>query len=338
MKTAIILLSEQTLPNVLFLKQFGPFERYIFLTTSKMKQEGRSDWVMQAAGIASQKVKHIVVDSENANASLEQLANESFDPDTPCLLNLTGGTKMMALAAYAHFAALPQVQIIYLPIGSDHFLEISPEPKKIQLTATLSIDEYFAAHGIVIRGENSTWLSDASEAYRVYEHVTGRMKNQSIPSTHKEIQSPALTPKQRRFYGGDWLEVWLANTVHKELEIPLKDIRVGIKLNRQGIHEQTSNEYDVLFMYKNRLYTGEAKRFVSDKFEMDKINKELFKFAAIHTQLGLFAKPFFVIANDIGSSKEALTEQCKMLRLPYPADLSVIADKEKFKTYLRSLL
>ncbi|MBK8043620.1 MAG: hypothetical protein IPK21_13760 [Haliscomenobacter sp.] len=97
MTTAILLISEQTLPNVLFLKQFGPFERHVFLTTDKMETQGRSDWIIQAAGIDPGSVQRLPIDPENATVGHQMLERQDWHTGSDYLIHLTGGTKMMAL-------------------------------------------------------------------------------------------------------------------------------------------------------------------------------------------------------------------------------------------------
>ncbi|MBK6949001.1 MAG: DUF1887 family protein [Haliscomenobacter sp.] len=149
MTTAILLISEQTLPNVLFLKQFGPFERHVFLTTDKMETQGRSGWIIQAAGIAPGSVQRLPIDPENATVGHQMLEQQDWRTGTDYLIHLTGGTKMMALAAFAFFAGKPGSKLVYLPLNAPHFLELHPEPQEIPLSVSVNLEEYFRAYGVV---------------------------------------------------------------------------------------------------------------------------------------------------------------------------------------------
>ena len=72
-RTLISLISEQTLPNVLFIKQFGPFDRYIFLTTKEMEEAKRTDDVIKTCKIEG--AEKVVTDAEKIWDVMERLGS-----------------------------------------------------------------------------------------------------------------------------------------------------------------------------------------------------------------------------------------------------------------------
>ncbi len=340
MTTAILLISEQTLPNVLFLKQFGPFDRHVFLTTDKMEAQRRSDWIIQATGIDPESVKRLRIDPENATVGLNKLEQQDWPTNTEYLINITGGTKMMALAAYTFFAGKSQCRIIYLPINAPHFLELAPQPRELALLAKVSLDEYLKAYGIVVQQNQTHWEFLIQQAEEVMKAIQGQGEPQRVKDilawTQFQNQNE-LSPEKRSFYTGGWLEVWIAAQVQKFWRVSSADILVGVLLNREGLQRNASYEYDVLFVKNNYMYLCECKYFNGRKFAKEKINKELFKFASAYAQLGLFAKPFFAIANDISGSEALVRESCQLLRLPYPATLNILTDPQSFESFIEKL-
>lgn len=337
MKTAVILISEQTLPNVLFIKQFIHFDRFLFLSTPLMEKRHKSESIKNASGISSHFVQLIEIDPENANYSLHHLKEQLPDlTDDEIVVNLTGGTKMMALATYAYFTNFNQSKIIYLPINSENFIEIYPGSSDIPMSESVNLSEYLLAHGVVIQSETELW--EDSILFDESSRILRNIPDSSLPD--RGVLNRLSENEQKVFYSGGWLELWLANQVHNLLNVPVQDIKVNAKLNRIGIAKDVSYEYDVIFVKGNRLYAAECKSFISNKFKIDKIHKEIFKFASISQQLGLYAKPFVLIANSIdrqSTQYQQLSEYCKLLRIATPLFLDIIREHSKFVNYVRAL-
>jgi hypothetical protein len=342
--TPILLISDQTLPNLLFLKQFGPFERYVFITTGKMEQGGKSRWIAQTAGIPEERILRREVEPEQPGSTLEALEGLNMPPEAPILAYVTGGTKMMSLGAYAWASQRQQAQIVYLPIGGTGFLQIFPEPREIPLTAQVSLEEYLAVHGVQVLGAEA-WEEHLPEANRVFAHVAGRKQNREVQNRLLEARTslgelafPTLSAEQRRFYSGGWLECWLAGQVRDLLAVAPEQIRVSLKLNKSGPSSLMSNEYDVVYCFQNKLFIGECKYYTRPKgFAVSDISRELFKLGGINNQMGLHAKPFFAIVGTPAKDPAALSEQMAILRLKKAAELSTLSDENKLQAYLLSL-
>ncbi len=83
---------------------------------------------------------------------------ESFPDGQSLLLNATGGTKMMVLAAANLFSSLDRGNVIYVDTaqGLIHFLYPSKE-KAYQLEPVLSISDYLTAYGLHPKIPRKTW-------------------------------------------------------------------------------------------------------------------------------------------------------------------------------------
>jgi len=83
---------------------------------------------------------------------------ESFPDGQSLLLNATGGTKMMALAAANLFSSLDRGNVIYVDTaqGLIHFLYPSRE-KAFQLEPVLSISDYLTAYGLHPKIPRKIW-------------------------------------------------------------------------------------------------------------------------------------------------------------------------------------
>jgi Domain of unknown function (DUF1887). len=76
--------------------------------------------------------------------------------DSEFVVNLTGGTKIMSIAAYEFFKDYSS-KMIYIPIPKNEF--IVPFPKKqpaepVKLDLRLSVIEYLTAYGLTVTNES----------------------------------------------------------------------------------------------------------------------------------------------------------------------------------------
>lgn len=341
MPTAILLISEQTLPNVLFLKQFGPFDHHVFLTTGKMEEQERSSCIIQAAGINPNSVQRMALDPEDATTGLYTLEQQEWHNATGYFVHITGGTKMMALAAYTFFAGKPGYRIIYLPINAPHFLQLQPETKEIPLNVRVTLGEYLKAYGVAMQSNNSNWQNFTLQAEEVMEAIEGKGKLERIQSIKNWMlneNTEGLSANDRKFYTGEWFEIWTASQVQSLFAIPSDSIAVEAKLYRaKAIPRPYSYEYDVVFIFQNRLYTCECKYFHRHGLSYRKLKEELLKYATVVVQFGLNAKAFFAIGNKTTVIDSELAERCKLLRLPYPATQDMLTNPQAFKSFIEKL-
>lgn len=337
--TPLLLISEQTLPNLLFLKQFGPFERYIFLSTGRMERDGRSRWIAQTAGIPEAAIDLKLVDPEQPGSAIAALEGLGLPDSEPVLAFVTGGTKMMLLGTYAWASQRSNAEIFYLPIGSDHFLRIFPGSAELPLRVQVSLEEYLAVHGVQVlsKGNWQLWWPAAVE---VFDHLTGAKPSAAMQqkldwSRQQGVAGSSQTEKEeRRFYSGDWLEVWLTGRLQDLLGIPSPNIAQGVRVNKSGPGNLYSNEYDILFVLDNRLHIGECKYFTGNTARpIGHIRQELHKLADANNLLGLFAQPFFGIVQFVNGKAEPFIKEtnlssweelARLLRLKAPIELDTM--------------
>ena len=342
MNIAILLISELALPNILFIQQFGPFDSFIFITTERMEHQNRTAYIEQAMGLEMAAINKLVIDPENLLTAHKQLEALPFSPNDNYILNLTGGTKMMALAAYAFFQQKPRVRIVYLPLNAAAFLQIAPRANQIPIDVRISLDAYLSAYGVVLQQRNKHWQNKIREAEKVMQVVRCQYQGPDADIIAQWLTSQGknnLPPAEKKFYGGEWFEIWLANRISTILKLEKAQIWVGAKLNIQNVEKNIAYEYDLVFMYRNTLYTCECKYYNRDVVSYNKLREPLFKYASVVNQFGLNAKSFFAIANPIRDEKVIgeIKDRCKILRLPFPADIHTITDETALKNYLQKI-
>jgi len=159
-KILVSLVSDQTIPNINFIKSNNPFDEYWFITTSYSEGESngiaepgksRSNWIVETCNIfdKSEKIKVIEDDLKDISNKLTAKIKE-LDYDPKFTINLTCGTKMMSLSTYLFFKDMTD-QIYYTPIGSKHFKKINTD--EILDSKPISIDDYLKGYGIKFKSK-----------------------------------------------------------------------------------------------------------------------------------------------------------------------------------------
>lgn len=333
----ITLVSDQTLPNVLFILQFGPFDRYLFVTTARMEQSGVSNAIIEACDL--KKGEKIIVEPEKVFDILDKIDQIQFGAQEEITVNITGGTKMMSLGAYAAFSRKnhSNIAIYYIPIRSTSVFQIYPDNVEMTLTTQITLDQYLKAYGIItIEYENlNGYKIRFEESKRLLEII----KKDRIPGKISHAVNPNYRKPDKSFYLGKWLEVFAAFFIQKQWDIPESNIRLNMKLTRTNkiVHEDT--EYDVVFMKDNKLFIAECKYFSNGEFSKKKINQDWYKLAGLQLHLGLYATPFFITANIISPDQKSYLNDIKdLFRIKGIADIHTIGEANEFTKFLNSIL
>ena len=161
-KLVVLLVSEQTVPNVQFLKCF--FENHtetvdlLFISTEKMEEKKKSHFIRSAIEYFPHHIAEIKIIEVNEN-SMDDLENKTVGTlnkwqHNSFVVNITGGTKLMSLATYAYFQNKTNCWMFYQPLNQS-LQQLFPEYKEYEITEFLTIKEYMKAHGIIFTYDNS---------------------------------------------------------------------------------------------------------------------------------------------------------------------------------------
>ncbi|MDO9154286.1 MAG: DUF1887 family CARF protein [Paludibacter sp.] len=338
MKTLLVsLLSDQTIPNVQLINELGQeVMHYLFISTKSMKLKGVVEWIKNACNIHDDKVSEIEVEQFLFDDIEAKLDNYNFDVYDRIVVNLTGGTKLMTLAAFDFFKELG-AEIYYLTGKDDAYIKLSPGRKKItkQLISKINLRQYLLAYGFKFNKTNPSNISIEQTNKMFHSFVNGLFskhidvlerlrdfRNKSIENISNivgltdflsEIEyTPLLSIKlnkyEIKYLTGEWFEEYVASKIKQELGLPDEDIEVGLvinKKNKNGI--LIPNEMDVLFVYKNVLYTIECKtsvyyRVLNKKAEYEQVNllkETIFKSDSLKQGFGLFVNTFIFVLDEL---------------------------------------
>jgi len=177
MRTVLVsLVSDQTIPNILAIKHSRPDE-LLFLTTEKMEKKGKIEAIintLEKLGLdyhGKYRQKVVMEDSLiDCHRKIDELV--AGLEDSKFIVNLTCGTKIMAIGAYEYFKDF-ESRMIYIPFPKNEF--ITPFPKRapskpIPLDIRLTVTQYLSAYGLNVVNEKK--LARYHEEAKSREDIT----------------------------------------------------------------------------------------------------------------------------------------------------------------------
>jgi hypothetical protein len=184
MKTCLVsLISDQTIPNILVAAQYKP-DYLLFITTPSMERKRKCRailGVLKQRGSDYSQAFHKIVVTEDSIEKIQSNVSKWLDQEGKeyhFIVNLTGGTKIMAIAAFELFNGYDSI-MGYVPIPRNEFL--LPFPKKqprepVSLDERLTVVEYLIAYGFRItnkavleRNKQEAWDRSLISTY-IFDH------------------------------------------------------------------------------------------------------------------------------------------------------------------------
>jgi len=318
----VSLISDQTIPNVLFIKEIESERRdirlYLFISTDTMEKKGKTNSVIQGGHINNSKIKteviKVIEDSiEDINSKLEDFAQEKLSDEDNFIVNLTGGTKIMSIGVHNFFKERKST-IYYLPIGKNIYKQIFPSLKQRErkLNFRIALKDYLISYGIDIKSRD---MNETLKDKEYTEHFFSAFLNNEINMkvigelrkwrNKKRIQLEGetrsflenikfstekegfLNKKEINYLTGGWFEEYGYNLIREHIQ--LNNDKIG--LNVQISHAGTQNEFDVMFVHENILYVIECKTALKDG-ERNLLNDTLYKLSALKKDFGLIVRGY----------------------------------------------
>jgi hypothetical protein len=254
--------------------------------------------------------------------------NNSFDK---VYVNVTGGTKIMSLAAYSFFKDKLFVKnIIYFPIGSTSYKQIYPLGKygkasNVLISHKMSVEEYLMSLGLKIESIGkpedivlSSKLYDMFFEKRcIFEELTSILRRYRKKDGNKELSKSDdlkkvkcligfldVDPddfdftKSRKwidYFSGGWFEEYVYSEIGKLKGDCIDDIQINLKLQTKTEYSEVPNEFDVIFIKNNNLNIVECKSGNLENYEM---TNTFYKVAYLNRNFGLSASSYIVSLGD----------------------------------------
>ena len=160
----VSLVSEQTIPNILLAAHYKPDVLW-FISTGKSEKDRKTECIentMRLMGLlpAGDNIEKILVDQDSLVDCMNKIDTliDKVDGEVEYIVNITGGNKVMALAAYDIFREIGQKVIIdYMPLGRNEVIQFFPRKKPIKIFHVherLNVEEYLSSYGFKIQNKD----------------------------------------------------------------------------------------------------------------------------------------------------------------------------------------
>lgn len=343
----VSIVSDQTLPNYLFIREFQEqVDRYLFISTEQMEQKGKTETICNAAGIDNNKILKVLVSDNLLHEVQERLNNLNFSNDDQYLVNLTGGTKMMSIAVWRFFHRFPNVRFFYVPIQTNSYVEVFDDKasETRSFNYKISVEEYLKIYDIRI--EKSELIFNENLVYDVVKDVKStqfdlskfpknKLKRNNIPHKIQHIHTK-------------WFEEYVYYRIKNELNIKDNQIHTGIKLfdikhEKENMNYSNDNEIDVVFINNNRPYIIECKFGLGkEKINTITLGQTIYKLSSINKRFGISARSTIFTLSDLNNmgdnAKVYLKRRCEIAGVYYPLfDRNKIVSSD-FKIHLDGFL
>lgn len=268
----------------------GKYDELLFVTTSKMLLSESGTRLENTLGIPENSVRRIEVSEEDLNEMLQKLESEHFSEGDQFIVNLTCGTKIMAIGVYEYFSKFDS-SFYYVPIGKNKIEDVRTS-EDIPLHYRVNLQEYLSLYGITTE-TNKSLLYPAEHTFAFFERFKkanfNRYKMPEILSAHSYGES------DRMYYSGSWFEEYTYLRIKEEKQLEDDCIRYGVKIYRKESGEQNDNEIDVMYVVDNKLYIGECKVSMIGTQQANGVKlleQFMYKLAAIAKDFGLIVTPY----------------------------------------------
>lgn len=370
-QTQIMLVSDQAAPNLLpALDPTLKPEKAVLLVSSKMaKRADALEAVLREVGIKPSRV--LLPDEHNLAALEEVMLQTGSELGTASVaVNLTGGTKLMALTAQtiAQMAGWPS---FYVDVDTDQIIWLDKNRPAQALTQQLRLRHYLRGYGFQLSEgierpqPNPAWqalVTDLIQNIGSLEEAIGQLNylNQEAQQTlvhtlssrqsanhhldallRKFEQAQVLKRKgeqvqfaheaARRFANGGWIEHHVYQAVCRVTgDLGIRDKAANLQVTDAS---GQPNEMDVALMARNRLFVIECKTARMNNPDDTKANDTLYKLAENCKRIGgLGTRGMLASYRPLRPSEQRLA---KVLQIEVVAGRELASLDDRLKSWIR---
>ncbi len=346
MHTMFCLVSRQTMANVLPVLMYKPKNVVLFTTPEEKKSADNLQKLFNAKSISVKRIDGLnAYDYKNFKAIVfDELKNYQSE----ITLNVTGGTKLMALAAYEVFAENNK-SIIYCDTEHQHIISLYPDYKIETLKADLSISDYLLSYGFEIKEKkdikqvekyfpliefiNKNYLINEFVNFfkKIREKLSDDIPKITILSENKNFvfyksfdkytieynikDRSKISIESFEFKFGDWLEYLTYYSLRNSYK-PEPELLAGVKIVSQ---DNVENEIDVIMLKDFVLHIYSCKSGKSDN------QFDLFQLETLRSiTSGTYGKGYFVVSK---KSTKRFLDRARELNIKV---INILNNNEKF--------
>lgn len=293
----VCLISDQVMPNLLFIRQFKKVNsHFYFLTTQKMEEKQVTNHLISVLELPLDLCHKILIDADDGLLIYSQLKKISFPTEYRYLLNITGGNKLMSHLVFKFFIDFEST-VYYAPIDSNHYQILHPQLDRVPKDDTIqvSLGDYLKAYGFTIN-EQLTYYEGKPRPQVIMRQLQkqhGQKKRLVIPRKFGDT----IDGRTKKYESGEWFELYCYDYFKKCFDLTNNEICSGVKIKRTDSSEAlpSSNEIDVMFVYNHTLYVIECKVYLNGSIKMDRISPDMYKLASVSSSFGLKCKKYLAV-------------------------------------------
>lgn len=291
--TQVCLVSHQPIPNLIPMVDEALRPKKVILLVSKDMTE-RAQWLAKEARTLGCQVSEIPFEPYDFEAARGAIF-EVLAQNEEAVLNVTGGTKVMALAVFDMFRGLGK-PVFYVDTDNGKFLHLAPKWSEDQLPDVMKVRPYLGSYGYQINSQErrevpKEWV-ELGEAMRKERKWQGPLRTLNFLASKARVNNSLISPETdkwdwssfrelinifagakilwreenslrfrddnaRFFANGGWLEQFIFGTIQRlRSKLGVIDLSGSVTVcSAKGV----PNEFDILFTARNRLHIIECK-------------------------------------------------------------------------------
>jgi len=367
MTVHVCLVSAQAAPNLLPVldPELKPEEVVLLVSQKMCKSADALSMVFKELGIRTTLIP--LADEHSSHVIEETILQIASERDgQEILLNLTGGTKLMALVAQT-VAQAAHWRSFYIDVDTDSIVWMDKAPGK-KLAEQLRLRHYLKSYGFELSGSPErpqishdqhnlmqtlitqigsletpltqlNWLTQQAEDKKQLQITMDAQQadSRSLEALLRNFEEIGLLrvnkatihytdEAARDFVKGGWLELY----TYKCVEAVTGETGIRDKaINLTVIREGVKNEMDIAMMARNRLFVIECKTARMDKPQAPKANDTLFKLSEICRRVGgLGTRGMLASYRPVADSERKLAKALN-IELVCGQDLKNLSDRIK---------
>lgn len=327
MQTILVtIVSEQTIPNVLFIKEMQETANaFLFITTKKMESDHKSNSIIEACGLRNDRISSLLIDQDSPFMVKKMVETwlENISEQTSFIVNLTGGNKMTTLVIHSLFKKMNS-SFYYIPIGKKSIIQLNEafEEKVLPITYQLDLHTYLKANGVFYNSAE-TFAFTKEQAYRIFEEykATG-FKREFFPFLTVSKLTESELPRENA--AGIWFEEYIYYRTCDELKLDEHKSAMSTQFFSELEQPTNDMEFDLVFVLENELYVIECKVSLGKNPRKTAL-ASLQKLNALTSNFGLTTNLFLITLANMrlinGHFSPDLIKKCKTLKINNIADV-----------------
>ena len=365
-RTIVNLISEQTTPNFLFVKEMIQIgDELLFISSEKFEE--RIDWIINALDYTNCTINRIILPdgTEEKWTQMIELIRQHLSKNRKYIVNLTCGTKYMISAVPKAFDDF-DTEFYYIPFPKNIILTIGDNTCK-QINCRMTVKEYFDCNNTSIPKQKGLTKSEeythsffvkftkGQVNYDVIEKIRvgyreKRITIADIETKKDEEKKPQISelsgflseidfnPQEAGFLSkdetiyltGGWFEEYTFCLLKRHF--PEHDFALGVGLPISSMKGVNNRDLDVVFTCENKLFIIECKTGI-DKESI--LSETVYKAAALKNErLGKLSANTFIFS--LAGENEVFKEIAKAMNIAY-YDRSFFSDEGKISIIVSNI-